>query len=50
MVRVTTSSRSDVRSTAVPVFPAVRSLCLSPSIKRLPLFQFLDDLVQSVET
>jgi hypothetical protein len=49
-VRVTTSSRSEVRSTVVPAFPAAGSLCLPASIERLPLFQFLDNLIQRVET
>src|SRR3954453_7588845 len=49
-VRVMTSSRSDVRSTVVRALPLAGSLCLPASIGRLLLFQFLDDLVQRVET
>src|SRR5580658_730031 len=46
---VTTSSRSDFRSTIVRVFRAVGSLCCFASIDRLLLFEFLDDFVQLVE-
>src|SRR5258707_8626793 len=49
-VRVTTSSRSDFRSTVVRFFMEVRSLSFLTSIDFLLLFQFLDDLVQLVET
>src|SRR5258706_774103 len=49
-VRVTTSSRSDFRSTVVRFFMEVRSLSFLTSIDFLLLFQFLDDLVQVVET
>src|SRR5215471_11478580 len=48
-VRVTTSSRSDVRSTAVRFFIGVTSLSLIVSIDFLLSFQFLDNLVQLVE-
>src|SRR5262245_4292547 len=47
-VRVTTSSRSDFRSTVVGFFMALGSLSFSASIAFLP-FQFLNDLVQLVE-
>src|SRR4029077_4027775 len=48
-VRVTTSSRSDVRSTVVRFFMGVGSLPLLASIDLLLPFQFLDDVVQLVE-
>src|SRR4030095_5856269 len=48
-VRVTTSSRSDFRSTVVRVFMGVGSLSLLASIDLLLPFQFLDNLVQLVE-
>src|SRR3974377_2013680 len=48
-VRVTTSSRSDFRSTVVPYFVALILLSLLSSIGFLLLFQFLDKLVQLVE-
>src|SRR5215471_1913607 len=48
-VRVTTSSRSDVRSTVVRLFTAVASLSLLASIVLLLPLQFLDNLVQLVE-
>src|SRR3954452_14383749 len=48
-VRVTTSSRSDFRSTLVRFFPAVESLSPIASIDLFLLFQFLDNLVQFVE-
>src|SRR5690348_11260024 len=48
-VRVTTSSRSDFRSTVVGFFMGVGSLSLLASISLLLPFQFLDDLVQLVE-
>src|ERR1700757_4100571 len=48
-VRVTTSSRSDFRSTVVRFFIGVASLSLLASIDLLLSFQFLDDLVQLVE-
>src|SRR5262247_1380544 len=48
-VRVTTSSRSDFRSTVVRFFVGVGSLSLLASIDLLLPFQFLDDLVQLVE-
>src|SRR5215510_5320322 len=48
-VRVTTSSRSDVRSTVVRFFTDVASLSLLASIDLLLPFQFLDNLVQVVE-
>src|SRR5262245_7743748 len=51
-VRVTTSSRSDFRSTVVRFFVGVGSLCLLASIDLLlPFlsFQFLDNVVQLVE-
>src|SRR5262249_2487754 len=46
MVRVTTSSRSDVRCTVVPFFIAVASRSPLASIDLLLPFQFLDNLVQ----
>src|SRR5215217_1960878 len=49
-VRVTTSSRSDFRSTVVRFFMGVGSLSLLASINLVLPFQFLDDLVQFVET
>src|SRR5215831_17912914 len=48
-VRVTTSSRSDFRSTAVRFFMSAGSLFLFASIDLLLAFQFLDNLVQLVE-
>src|SRR5262249_59838034 len=48
-VRVTTSSRSDFRSTVVRFFTDVGSLSLFASIDLLLAFQFLDNLVQLVE-
>src|ERR1051325_10823977 len=48
-VRVTTSSRSDVRSTVVRFFTGVVSLPLLASIDSLLPFQFLDNVVQLVE-
>src|SRR5690348_15363480 len=48
-VRVTTSSRSDVRSTVVRFFIGVGSLSFLASIELLLLFEFLDHLVQLVE-
>src|SRR6476660_10082724 len=48
-VRVTTSSRSDVRSTVVRFFIGLASLSLLASIDLLLPFQFLDNLVQLVE-
>src|SRR5437868_12681490 len=48
-VRVTTTSRSDFRSTVVRFFVAVRSFSVLASIDLLLLFQLLDDLVQRVE-
>src|SRR5688572_6455297 len=48
-VRVTTSSRSDFRSTVVRFFMGVGSLSLFASIDPLLPFQFLDNLVQLVE-
>src|SRR6185436_7263353 len=48
-VRVTTSSRSDLRSTVVRFFSGVASLSLLASIDLLLPFQFLDNLVQLVE-
>src|SRR6476660_9364903 len=48
-VRVTTSSRSDFRSTVVRFFIGVTSLSLLASIDLLLSFQFLDNLVQLVE-
>src|SRR6185436_5734952 len=48
-VRVTTSSRSDFRSTVVRFFIGVASLSLLASIDLLLPFQFLDNLVQLVE-
>src|SRR5262245_7428387 len=48
-VRVTTSSRSDFRSTVVRFFIGVASLSLLASIDLLLPVQFLDNLVQLVE-
>src|SRR5580700_5614597 len=48
-VRVTTSSRSDFRSTVVRFFIGVCSLSLLASIDLLLPFQFLNNLVQLVE-
>src|SRR5271163_84524 len=48
-VRVTTSSRSDFRSTVVRFFMGVGSLALLASIDLLLPFQFLNNLVQLVE-
>src|SRR5688572_7238676 len=48
-VRVTTSSRSDFRSTVVRFFMGVGSLSLLASIDLLLPFQFLNNLVQRVE-
>src|SRR6187399_2462172 len=48
-VRVTTSSRSDLRSTVVRFFIGVASFSLLASIDLLLSFQFLDNLVQLVE-
>src|SRR5215831_21342578 len=48
-VRVTTSSRSDLRSVVVGFFMSVGSLSLLASIGFLLPFQFLDNLVQLVE-
>src|SRR5258708_12467188 len=48
-VRVTTSSRSDFRSTVVRFFMGVGSLPLLASIDLLLPFQFLDNRVQLVE-
>src|SRR6478736_1938135 len=48
-VRVTTTSRSDFRSTVVRFFMGTGSLSLLASIDHLLLFQFFDDLVQLVE-
>src|SRR6187399_3676884 len=45
-VRVTTSSRSDVRSTVVRTFPEVGSLSPLASIDFFLLLQFLDNIVQ----
>src|SRR6187551_3100409 len=48
-VRVTTSSRSDFRSTVVRFLMGAGSLCLLASIDLLLPFQFFDNLVQLVE-
>src|SRR5499433_390739 len=48
-VRVTTSSRSDFRSTVVRFFISVASFSLIASIDLLLSFQFFDNLVQLVE-
>src|SRR5215813_6671558 len=48
-VRVTTSSRSDFRSSVARFFMDVGSLSLLASIDLLLPFQFFDDLVQRVE-
>src|SRR5512142_2708752 len=44
-VRVTTSSRSDLRSTLVLLFVGLASLSFLLSMASLLLFQFLDNLV-----
>src|SRR5262245_42881547 len=49
MIRVTTTSRSDFRSTVVRFFVEVGSLSLLASIGFLLSFEFLDNLVQLVE-
>src|SRR4249920_920542 len=49
MVRVTTISRSDFRSTVVRFFVGVGSVPLLASIGFLLPFQFFDDFVQLVE-
>src|SRR6187431_1608204 len=49
-VRVTTSSRSDFRSTVVRFFVGVEPLSLLTSIDFLLLFEFLDNLIQLVKT
>src|SRR6185295_4976740 len=48
-VRVTTTSRSDVRSTVVRFFMGVGSLSLLASIGFLLPFEFFDNFVQLVE-
>src|SRR5689334_7570218 len=48
-VRVTTSSRSDFRSTAARLLVGVDSLSLLASIDQLLPFQFLDNPLQLVE-
>src|SRR6187402_3431796 len=48
-VRVTTSSRSDFRSTVVRFFMGVGSFSLLASISLLLPFQLLDNLVELVE-
>src|SRR5262245_8260954 len=48
-VRVTTSSRSDFRSTVVRFFMGAGSLSLLASIDHLLLFEFFENLVQLVE-
>src|ERR1700722_8148984 len=48
-VRVTTNSRSDLRSTVVRFFIGVSSLSLLASIDLLLPFQLLDNVVQLVE-
>src|SRR5262249_15023600 len=48
-VRVTTSSRSDVRSTVVRFFMGVDSLSLLASMDLLLAFQLLDNLVKLIE-
>src|SRR6202042_3574121 len=48
-VRITTSSRSDFRSTVVRFFMEEGSPSLLASIDRLLPFQFIDNLVQLVE-
>src|SRR5919109_981555 len=49
MVRVTTSSRSDFRSTVARFLAGVDSLSFLASIGLLLQFEFLDNLVQLVE-
>src|SRR5215831_1752682 len=49
MVRVTTSSRSDFRSTVVGFFMGVGSVSLLASIDVLLTFELLDNLVQLAE-
>src|SRR6185437_6308216 len=48
-VRVTTSSRSELRSAVVRFFPEAESLSFLAAIDLFLLFQFLDNLVQRVE-
>src|SRR5262245_50523113 len=48
-VRVTTSSRSDLRSTVVRFFPEVGSLSPITSIDLSLLFQFIDNIIQLAE-
>src|SRR5688572_28183115 len=48
-VRVTTTSRSDLRSTVVGFFMRAKSLFLSASIGHLLPFHFFNNLVQLVE-
>src|SRR4029453_8167424 len=48
-VRVTTSSRSEVRSTVVAFFPGIASRSFCGSIRLLLPLSFLDNLVQLVE-
>src|SRR6476659_3702689 len=48
-VRVTTTSRSELRSTVVRFFIGVGSLSLLASIDLLVLFQFFDNVVQLLE-
>src|SRR5271163_3288053 len=48
-VRVTNSSRSDLRPAVVGFFAAAGSLFAFASIGFLLLFQFLDNLVQRIE-
>src|SRR6187401_42126 len=50
IVRVTTSSRSDFRSTVVGFFVTIFSLFLAASIDLLRSFQLLYELLQRVET
>src|SRR5262245_12439938 len=50
MVRVTTTSRSDFRSTVVRAFVVMGSVSLLASIGVLLPFQFLDNVVQFVES
>src|SRR5262252_5515873 len=49
MVRVTTSSRSDFRSTVVGFFEAAGLFCVLASIVSLLAFEFLDNVFQLVE-
>src|SRR4051794_11708498 len=48
-VRVTTTSRSDARSTVTGLRASVGSLLVVASMLSLPAFEFLDDVIQRAE-